>query len=106
MSEERPLARSQSLSREHNWIPAATIGALREVIVRYLDGGRDIDADVEQLSASLAKAAHDNSFTPERMLIAVRALWREFTFSQHDRLQLAALYDHIVKRTIDRYYQD
>jgi len=106
VSEERPVAARQSLSREHNWIPSATIATLRDVIVMYLDGGRDVDADVERLAASLTKAAHDNAFTPERMLIAVRALWREFTFSQHDRLQLAALYDHMVKRTIDRYYED
>jgi hypothetical protein len=79
---------------------------LRDLIVKYLDGDGDIDAGVEKLSASLATAAHENSFTPERMLIAVRALWREFTFSQHDRLQLATLYDQIVKRTIDKYYAD
>jgi hypothetical protein len=39
------------------------------------------------------------------MLIALRELWRQFTFSQHDRLQLAALYDRIVRRTIDIYYR-
>src|SRR5690348_9161415 len=106
VSEERPFTGNQPLSREHNWIPAATVSTLRAVIMRYLDGQRSVDTDVEQLSASLANAARASSFTPERMLIALRSLWREFAFSQHDRLQLVTLYDRIVKRTIDKYYED
>ena len=43
---------------------------------------------------------------PERLLIAIRELWRDFGLSQHDRLQLASLYDRLVRRTIDRYYDD
>jgi hypothetical protein len=106
VAEESPFARNQTLSRDHNWIPGATVATIRSVIARYLDGDRSIDTDVERVAAALATAAHDSAFTPERMLIAVRALWREFTFSQHDRLQLAALYDRLVRRMIDKYYED
>jgi len=106
VSEERPFTGNQPPSHEHNWIPAATVGTLRAVIVSYLDGGRSVDADVEQLSASLASAARASAFTPERMLIALRSLWRDFAFSQHDRLQLVTLYDRIVRRTIDKYYEE
>ena len=104
MSNERPLARNQSLAGDHEWIPAATVATLREVIVRYLDGDRSDDADIERLSTSLATAARASEFTPERMLIALRSFWQDFAFTQHDRLQLAALYDRIVKRTIDKYF--
>ena len=91
---------------DHDWLPAATITTLRGVIAKYLDGRRDVNADVEELAAILATAAHDAQYSPERMLIGVRALWREFTLSQHDRLQLASLYDRLVRRTIDKYYED
>jgi hypothetical protein len=106
VAEERPLPRNQPLSRDHSWIPDATVATLRDVIARYLDGDRSVADEVEQLSASLASAARAKDFTPERMLIALRSLWRDFSFTQHDRLQLVALYDRIVKRTIDKYYED
>jgi hypothetical protein len=104
--DERPFARNQALSREHSWIPEPTLETLRDVIARYLDGERMVENDVERLATALATAARTQEYTPERMLIALRALWREFTFTQHDRLQLAALYDRLVKRTIDKYYED
>ena len=82
--DDRPLGQNLTPPREHGWIPVATVTGLREVVARYLAGGH----------------------AAERLLIAIRELWREFAFSQHDRLQLAALYDRLVRRTIDRYYED
>ena len=104
--DERPVERNQAAQREHAWIPAATLSELRVVITGYLDGRRDVEAEVERVAAALATAAHDAGHAPERMLIALRALWRDFTFSQLDRLQLASLYDRLVRRAIDRYYED
>lgn len=104
--DERPLEQRQTAAREHDWLSVATIGRVRGLIAGYIDGGRDVDSDVEQLAATLATAAHDAQYSPERMLIAVRALWREFTLSKHDRLQVASLYDRLVRRTIDKYYED
>ena len=102
----RPLEVGRAISREHAWIPTATIDELRGVVAAHLDGRRDLNPEVEKLAAKLATAAHDADYRPERMLIALRSLWREFTVSQHDRLQLASLYDGLVRRTIDRYYED
>jgi hypothetical protein len=104
--DERPLEQNQSAQREHAWIPAAVLSELRVVITGYLDGRRDVGAEIERVASGLATAAHDAGYTPERMLISLRALWREFTFSQLDRLQLASLYDRLVRRAIDRYYED
>ena len=104
--DDRPLGHNLTPPREHGWIPVATVTRLREVVARYLAGGRDVDKDVEHLASSLAAAAHAGGHAAERLLIAIRELWREFAFSQHDRLQLAALYDRLVRRTIDRYYED
>ena len=104
--DERPVEQNQAAQREHAWIPAATLSELRGVITGYLDGRRDADGDIERVAAALATAAHDAGYTPERMLISLRALWRDFTFTQLDRLQLASLYDRLVRRAIDRYYED
>jgi len=104
--DERPLGQNLTPSREQGWIPSATVSRLREVVARYLTGGRDVDNDVEHLASSLAAAAHAGGHAPERLLIAIRELWRDFGLSQHDRLQLASLYDRLVRRTIDRYYDD
>jgi hypothetical protein len=104
--DERPVGQNLTASGNHDWIPAATVTRLREVIARYLDGERNVETDVEALASALANAARDGAHTPERMLITVRALWRDFTLSQHDRLQLVSLYDRLVRRTIDRYYED
>jgi|SRR5437868_11067087 len=103
--DERPVGQKLVAPREHEWVPAATVAKLCDVVARYLDGERDVASDVELLAAGLASAAHAGSHSPERMLIAVRELWRDFSLSQHDRLQLAALYDQLVRRTIHRYYQ-
>ena len=104
--DERSLEQSQVTQRDYPWIPSAAVSELRVVVAGYLDGRRDIDGEVERVAAALARAAHDAGCTPERMLISLRSLWREFTFTQLDRLQLASLYDRLVRRAIDRYYQD
>ena len=104
--DERPVEQNQAAQRENAWIPAATLSELRVVITGYLDGRRDVDAEVERVAAALATAAHDAGQAPERMLISLRALWRDFTVSQLDRLQLTSLYDRLVRRAIDRYYED
>lgn len=104
--EKRAIGREYTLSQEPSWIPVATVAKLRVVTSRYLDGDRGITADVESIASAIASAAHAGSHTPERMLIAVREMWREFTPSQHDRLQLATLYDHLVRSTIHLYYGD
>lgn len=102
--DQRAVGHEYAPSQEPRWIPAATVAKLRDVTSRYLDGDGSVGADVEAIAAAVASAAHARNHTPEQMLIAVRELWREFTPSQHDRLQLAALYDRLVRRTIDRYY--
>lgn len=104
--DKRPVEQDQPAQRDHAWIPAVTLADLRAVIRAHLDGRRDGDAEVERVATSLATAAHDAGYTPERMLISLRALWRDFTFTQLDRLQLASLYDRLVRRAIDRYYED
>ena len=103
---DRPFEQNPSAARDQSWISVAAIAKLRSVVAAHLDGRRDLDPDVEIISSQLATAAREASFTPERMLIALRALWRDFALTQHDRLQLAALYDQIVRRTIDKYYED
>lgn len=103
---EHPSEQSQAAQREHAWIPADIRPKLRVLVAGYLDGRRDVEAEIEQLASSLATAAHDAGYAPERMLIALRALWRDFTVTQLDRLQLASLYDRLVRRAIDRYYED
>ena len=103
---DRPFEQSPATPAEQHWIPDATISQLRSLIRSRLDGQRERDGDLELISSQLASAARDEGFTPERMLIALRALWRDFALSQHDRLQLAGLYDHLVRRTIDKYYED
>ena len=103
---DRTFEQRTSATRDQDWLSSAAIAKLGSIVSAHLDGRRDLDADVELISSQLATAARNASFTPERMLIALRALWRDFALNQHDRLQLAALYDHIVRRTIDKYYED
>jgi hypothetical protein len=94
----------EHIAHEAMWIPVATVATLRDVSSRYLDGDRNLAGEVDAIAAAVVNAAHAGNHTPERMLIALRELWRELAPSQHDRLQLSALYDHLVRRTIDRYY--
>jgi hypothetical protein len=102
--DQRAVGHELAPTHEPRWIPVATVAKLRDVTARYLDGDRNLTAEIESIAFAVARAAHEGNHTPERMLIAVRELWREFARSQHDRLQLAALYDRLVRRTIDRYY--
>ncbi|HEY2374531.1 MAG TPA: hypothetical protein VGH98_01030 [Gemmatimonadaceae bacterium] len=102
--DQRAAGQQWTPSHEPAWVPTATVAKLRQITSRYLDGDGAASADVETVADSLAAAAHSAGHSPERMLIAVREIWREFTPSQHDRLQLASLYDRLVRRTIDRYY--
>lgn len=102
--DQRAVGHQYAPSQEPRWIPLATVAKLRDLTSRFLDGERNIASEVESIAAAIATAAHAGNHTPERMLIAVRELWRDFAPSQHDRLQLAALYDRLVRRTIDRYY--
>jgi hypothetical protein len=104
--DERPVERNQAVLREYEWIPAATLSKLRVVVRSYLDGRRDVDADIDQLASKLATAAHDAGCPSERMVISLRGIWRDFTFTQLDRLQLASLYDRLVRQAITRYYAD
>jgi len=104
--DQRAVGYEWTTPQDLGWIPLGTVEALRGITSRYLDGDRDAAAEVEAVAASVATAARAGHHTPERMLIAVREVWREFTPSQHDRLQLAALYDRLVRRTIDQYYSD
>jgi hypothetical protein len=103
--DERLLNDKVAATHEYEWIPGPTVGRLRAIVTRYLDGERGLATDVDQLATAMADAAHARGHAPERMLIALRELWRQFTLSQHDRLQLAALYDQIVRRIIDIYYR-
>ena len=59
-----------------------------------------------RLAASIADAARASGATPERLLIGLRALWRELGLSQGDRLQVSSVYDELVRRSIERYYAD
>lgn len=102
--DERLIQQNSTVSRDQGWIPTPIVARLRKVVKGYLDGERNVGPDVEQVAAGIADAAHAGGHAPERMLIAVRELWRDFALPQHDRLQLASLYDRLVRRTIDRYY--
>ena len=86
-------------------MPATTITRLHALTRRYLDGDRAISRDVEEIARALATATHDAELPPERLVIALRSLWRDFGFSQSDRLQLASLYDRLVRVAIDSYYE-
>jgi hypothetical protein len=101
---EHPTRNQAPLPRDGSWLPPHAAGRLRELTKRYLDGYRSIDEDVDEIASAFASATHDAELPPERLLIALRALWRDFGFSQSDRLQLASLYDRLIRSAIDRYY--
>jgi hypothetical protein len=102
---EQPTRNEAALPRDGSWLPASTVARLHELTGRYLDGDRSIDEDVEAIASTFASATHDAGLPPERLLIALRALWRDFAYSQADRLQLASVYDRLVRSAIDRYYE-
>lgn len=102
---EHPTRNQAALPRDGGWLPAPTISRLRTLTNRYLDGQRAADREIREIARTFANATRDAGLPPERFLIAMRALWRDFGFSQADRLQLASLYDRLVRETIDLYYE-
>ena len=103
--QEHSARDAAGLPRDGSWLPANAITKLRELTTRYLDGDRLIDQGIEEVASSFAATTHEAALPPERLLIAMRALWRDFGFSQSDRLQLATLYDRLIRSAIDRYYE-
>jgi hypothetical protein len=101
---EHPTRNQAALPRDGGWLPAPAVAKLRELTARYLDGHRALDGQIVDVAKAFAAATHDAELPPERLLIALRALWRDFGFSQSDRLQLASIYDRIVREAIDSYY--
>ena len=102
---EHPTRNQAAPPRDEGWLPATTITRLQALTRRYLDGDRAIAQDVEEIARAFATATYDAELPPERLLIALRSLWRDFGFSQSDRLQLASLYDRLVRVAIDSYYE-
>jgi hypothetical protein len=87
-------------------VPSVHVPRLRTIVQRCLDGNEDVDGDVERLAASIAGAARADGLAPERLLISVRALWRELGLSQGDRLQVSSVYDTLVRNCIEHYYAE
>ena len=87
-----------------SWVDDGHVTSLRVVVGRYLDGDRRLATEVESLSAALASCARDKGYSAERLLIAIRALWRGLGLTHGDRLQVTALYDQIVRHSIEQYY--
>jgi hypothetical protein len=103
--EKNPTRTPAPLSRDGGWLPAPVVANLRDLTTRYLDGDRAVDGAADEIASAFAVATHESGLPPERLLIAMRALWRDFGFSQSDRLQLAALYDRLIRIAIARYYE-
>lgn len=101
---EHPTRNQTALPREDGWLPASAVATLRELTARHLDGDRAVDGQLLDVAKVFAAATHAADLPPERLLIALRALWRDFGFSQSDRLQLASVYDRLVREAIDSYY--
>lgn len=91
---------------ESSWLPASSREALRLLVARELAGERHAAADVSRLAAAFAHSARDQAHPPERLLIAVRAVWQALGLAQSDRLQLASLYDRLMRETIERYFRE
>jgi hypothetical protein len=102
---EHPTRHETAVPRDGGWLPAPAVARLKRLTQRYLDGERAMDGDVQEIARSFSTAAHDAGLPPERLLIAVRSLWRDFGFGQADRLQLATLYDRLIRTAIDSYYE-
>ena len=112
MDKSRTEARSEA--RADGFAPASDgrtdevssvhVQRLRAIVQRCLDGNEEGDDEVERLAASIADAARTEGLAPERLLIGVRALWRELGLSQSDRLQASSVYDTLIRSCIERYY--
>ena len=105
--EDHPADLNPSAPRDAAaWVPRDGVDSLRALVARYLDGDRRMSADAERLATDFARAARRNGESPERLLIVVRGLWRDLGLSQSDRLQVASLYEQIVRHAIEQYYGD
>ena len=104
--EDHPADRHAAGSERASWLPPDGVDGLRALVRRYLDGERQLNPAVERLAAELARGARRNGETPERLLIAIRGLWRDLALSQADRLQAATLYERIVRHAIESYYRE
>jgi hypothetical protein len=104
--EDHPIDRQPPGSDRAGWLPADSVHVLRGIVSRYLAGERQLSSAVERLAAELARSARRSGETPERLLIAIRGLWRDLGLSQGDRLQAATLYEQIVRYAIESYYRD
>lgn len=89
-----------------SWVPVECTHHLRTLLRRHLDGERYHVSEVGRLASALARAARANDLPSERLLIAIRALWRDLALSHADRLQAAGLYDDIVRQSIEQYYME
>ena len=85
-------------------VSGVRVQRLRTIVQRCLDGNEVVDDEVERLAASIAEAARADGLAPERLLISVRAIWRELGLSQSERLQVSSVYDTLVRSCIERYY--
>lgn len=107
MTEKRPAEPHAVPQRDGSTLEAAArVEAMRAIVAAHLRGDRRARTDVERLAAELAAAARRDGDAPERLLIAIRKLWRELGLAQADRLQAASLYEHLVRRAIEAYYGD
>lgn len=102
---EHPTRNQAPQPRDGGWLPTLAVARLRTLTRRQLDGARSVDGEVEEIAQLFATAAHDAQLPPERLVIAMRALWRDFGFTQSDRLQLASLYDRLIRNAINSYYE-
>ena len=105
MKEERP-AEPQAAGPRDGSESAARVEAMRAIVAAHLRGDRRARADVERLAVELAAVARREGDAPERLLIAIRKLWRDLGLPQADRLQAASLYELLVRRAIEEYYGD
>jgi len=103
-SVDKRFVERQDASSRDAWLPAASVDALRKCIARYLEGQRNATDEIQPLASAFAQCAREQGQAPERLLIAIRALWGQLGLSQGDRLQVASLYDQLVRQAIESYY--
>jgi hypothetical protein len=103
-SVDKRFVERQDASSRDAWLPAASVDALRQCIARYLDGQRNATDEIQPLASSFATCAREQGQAPERLLIAIRALWGQLGLSQGDRLHVESLYDQLVRQAIESYY--
>lgn len=104
MDDGREEPRARGGEDAVGWVEDGHVTSLRVIVGRYLDGDRQVTTDLHDLSAALASCAREKGYSAERLLIAIRALWRGLGLTHGDRLQVATLYDQLVRHSIERYY--